>query len=128
MHAGPLSAVRNLTVLSLASNAISVTWLPPFSLNLTTAEPDVVYCVNVFNEIRDHQINNCSVIETEYSFVPNSEDHVDQYYEVTVTPRSNVEGARNGSSATAMGPPLTGLSICMYSRPCVSVCTSTYYT
>ena len=62
---GTLESVINLTTTSMSST-IHLGWQPPFSLNLTTAEPDIVYCVDVFDitDERDHLISNCSVFET----------------------------------------------------------------
>ncbi|MGJ8946007.1 hypothetical protein AB9K17_24255, partial [Salmonella enterica subsp. enterica serovar Kentucky] len=70
-----------------------------FSLNLTTTEPDIVYYVDVFsitdqNTERDHLISNCSVFETYYNF---EVDNLNTF-QFIITPRSNVEGARNGTS------------------------------
>ena len=86
----------------MMSSTIQLSWQPPFSLNLTTAEPDIVYCVNVFNIAdegieREPLISNCSVFETYYNFVvenPDTNDH----FQLTVTPRSNIEGARSGNT------------------------------
>ena len=70
---GELEAVGNLTSVS-TSSVITLTWQPPFSLNLTTAEPDIIYCIDIVNitnediEI-DHLISNCSVFETYYNLV-----------------------------------------------------------
>ncbi len=81
------------------SSAIQLSWQPPFSLNLTTAEPDIVYCVNVFNitDERDYLISNCSVFETYYNFVVENPDPKDTF-QFIVTPRSNIEGARSGNT------------------------------
>ena len=46
--AGTLEAVLHLIGTS-TSSAIQLSWQPPFSLNLTTAEPDIVYCVDILN-------------------------------------------------------------------------------
>ena len=84
------------------SSAIHLAWQPPFSLNLTTAEPDIVYCVDVFNITdgnteRDHLISNCSVFETYYNFEVDNPDTKD-LFQFIITARSNVEGARNGTA------------------------------
>ena len=76
-------------------------WKPPFSLNLTTAEPDIVYCVDIFNIVAEEQekeylITNCSVFESRYYFTVDNPDPRD-LFQFTITPRSNVEGARNGT-------------------------------
>ena len=91
-------------VSDLYRNASTLFWVAPFSLNLTNVDPDIVYCVEVYNITcgrRDLIISDCNVTEPSYT----SDDIVpDGYiYEYTVTPRSNVEGARNGTSLTKMG-------------------------
>ena len=98
---GSLEAIVNLTA-KLISSTIHLSWLPPFSLNLTTAEPDIVYCVDVFNTtdgeteiLRDHLISNCSVFEPYYNYAIDNPGDLLQFI---VTPRSNIEGARNGTS------------------------------
>ena len=88
----------------MISSAIQLLWQPPFSLNLTTAEPDIVYCVNVFNITdegmeREPLISNCSVFETCYNFVVDNPDPQDLFQLiVTRAPRSNIEGARSGNT------------------------------
>ena len=80
---GSLEAVINLTTTSMSST-IQLAWQPPFSLNLTTAEPNIVYCVDIFNITdgwtgRDHLINNCSVFETYYNFAVDNPDPNDLF-------------------------------------------------
>ena len=77
-------------------------WKAPFSLNLTNADPDIVYCVEVVNITcgRSLLTNECDMMETSYS----NDDLLPGYiYEYTVTPRSNAEGATNGTSVTVTG-------------------------
>ena len=100
---GSLEAVVNLMA-KFTSSFIHLSWLPPFSLNLTTAEPDIVYCVDVFNITsgetefeRDHLISNCSVFQSYYTFAIDDPDPIDSF-QFIVAPRSNIEGARNGTS------------------------------
>ena len=45
---GELEAVGNLTSV-LTSSVITLMWQLLFSLNLTTAEPDIVHCVDIVN-------------------------------------------------------------------------------
>ena len=96
---GPLQGVT-----SLVRNGDTLTWKPPFSLDLTVVDPDIVYCVEVYNITcgrRDLIINDCSVTEPSYT----SDDIAPHgyIYEYTVTPRSNVPEATNGTSVTVMG-------------------------
>ena len=101
---GKLEAVGNLAVGNLTSesvlSSIYLTWLPPFSLNITTAEPDIVYCIDItcFNitDGGDHLVSNCSVFTPHYNFTVENPDPRDLFH-FRVTPRSNVERARNGT-------------------------------
>jgi hypothetical protein len=72
-------------------------------LDLTGVDPDIVYCVEVYNITcgrRDLIISDCNVTEPSYT----SDDIMAGYiYEYTVTPRSNVEEASNGISVTIGG-------------------------
>ena len=88
------------------SSVIQLTWQPLFSLNLTTAEPDIIYCVDIHvfefsittGELdRNHLISNCSVFDSRYTFKVENPDPRD-LFQFTITPRSNVEEARNGTS------------------------------
>ena len=91
---------------SISRNSSTLSWVAPPSLDLTGIDPDIVYCVEVYNITcgrRDLIISDCNVTETSYT----SNDIVpDGYiYEYIVTPRSNVEGARNGTPSQ----PLRGI-------------------
>ena len=94
---GNLSAVSNIAVHN-NSTTIRVTWTAPFSLDLTNAEPDIAYCVDIFNITNEerHILTNCSVLQTHYRFVSNDSNPRDQF-KFIITPRSNIEGARNGT-------------------------------
>ena len=75
-----------------------ISWNPPFSLDLTNVEPDIVYCVGVHNITcggRELLISDCDVTETSYTSDVIAPDGY--IYEYIVTPRSNVEGALNGT-------------------------------
>ena len=66
---------------SISASAISISWEAPFSLDLTTAEPDIQYCVDVYNvtgERGDIVESSCDITETSYTFTPNnpSPDHL----------------------------------------------------
>ena len=63
MHTGVLDAVSDL-VSKNTSSAITLMWESLFSLNLTTAEPDIVYCMDVYDitsgrTARNHLISDC---------------------------------------------------------------------
>ena len=83
-------------------SASTLYWKAPFSLNLTAVDPDIIYCVEVYNITceRSFLIGECDVMETSYT---NDVLLPGYIYEYTVTPRSNVEGASNGTSLTVTG-------------------------
>ena len=96
---GPLQGVDGLERI----NEAVIVWEAPFSLNLTNVEPDIVYCVEVYNITcgrRELLISDCDVMETSYTSDVLQPGYI---YEYTVTPRSNVEGAQNGTSKTVTG-------------------------
>ena len=97
---GILNAVMDITK-TPSVTAIIVTWDSPFSMNLTHAEPDIVYCIDIFNvtsnqQADNHLISDCSVLDTQYTYAQNYPDPTNAF-EIRITPKSNVEGARNGT-------------------------------
>ena len=99
VQAGNLDQVSNLT-----REDSNITWLPPFSLNLTNIEPDIIYCVEVFNITCDKQrelvINVCHVTEPRYQNIILSPQLT---YNIVITPRSNFVGSVNGSRLETIG-------------------------
>ena len=97
---GPLDSVVSLHFVneSMSASAISISWEAPFSLNLTTAEPDIQYCVDVYNvsEGEDLLESRCDITETSYTFTPDNPSP-DNLFDFTVTPRSNVPSSLNGT-------------------------------
>lgn len=90
------------TVRGIRRNSSVISWEPPFSLNLTNVYPDIVYCVEIFNVTcgsRVLVVDDCYVLESVYTFLLNPAF----IHEIAVTPRSNVDGAENGSKATLNG-------------------------
>ena len=97
---------------SLVRNFTTLSWKAPFSLDLTNIEPDIAYCVDVYNITcggRKLLISDCDVTETSYTFDGISPEGY--LYEYIVTPRSNVEGAINGTPSQ----PLRGIN---YNKVC----------
>ena len=89
-------------MVDLTRNVSTLTWEAPFSLDLTGVDPDIIYCVEVYNITcgRSLLISECDVVETNYT----SDALLPGYiYEYTVTSRSNVEGASNGTSTNVTG-------------------------
>ena len=111
---GPLSLGSQVRNHQISSQSITITWDPPFSLNLTTtAEPDIQYCVDVYNVTGggdDHLQSVCDITETYYTFTASNPD---QLFNFTVTPRSNVEGSLNGTTSE----PIQGHT-CLGDVPC----------
>jgi hypothetical protein len=90
-------------VTEIKRNSSTITWKAPFSLDLTGADPDIVYCVEVYNitcGVDDLVVGDCNV--TEPHFVDNRLQQ-GYIYRITITPRSNGQGARNGTSFTKDG-------------------------
>ena len=90
-------------VLNLERNSTTISWTPPTSLNLTNVEPDIVYCVGIYDITcgeRNFLISDCSVTEPHYIYNSLLPGHI---YSITITPRSNVEASRNGTSLTEEG-------------------------
>ena len=80
-------------------------WDPPFSFNLTYAEPDVAYCIDVYNATNGtlhHLISDCNVTQPQYTFTTVSNPDPTDMFEFTITPRSNLPGARNGLKSEYM--------------------------
>ena len=98
-----LSAVSSIARVPDTTNII-IRWKPPFSLNLTHAEPDVVYCIDVYNVTNwsyDHLISDCSIKKTQYLLNVSLPDPRD-IFEFIITPRSNIAGAKNGTPSEPM--------------------------
>ena len=100
---GSLDVVRDIEIHVFNS---TISWNPPPSLDLTNVEPDIVYGVDVYNITcggRELLISDCDVTETSYTSDVIAPDGY--IYEYIVTPRSNVEGAINGTPSQ----PLRGI-------------------
>ena len=106
---GRLSAIGTISITSLNAVTLTVTWKPSFTLNLTTTEPDIVYCVDTYNVSINGSdmliISVCNIIEPRYKLTVDSLDPRDLFHFI-VTPRFNIyiEGVRNGPPSQ----PVTG--------------------
>ena len=90
-------------VTDVKRNLSSITWGPPFSLNLTGIDPDIVYCVEVYNitcGVDDLVVGNCNVTEPRYVDNGLQQGHICR---IIVTPRSNGRNAQNGTNSTKEG-------------------------
>ena len=115
VDAGVLSSVSSISRVPDTSN-IMLTWKPPYSLNLTGVEPDVAYCIDIYNVTDgayDHLISTCDVTTTWYTFSVSHPDPRD-LFQFTVTPRSNIAGAKNGTPSEPMEAYFYGNHISYY--------------
>ena len=72
-------------------------------MNLTGVEPDIVYCVEVYNitcGVDDLVVGDCNVTELRYVDNRLQQGHI---YRITITPRSNGQNAQNGTNKTKKG-------------------------
>ena len=85
---------------------VSYLWEPPSTLDLTGVEPDIVFCIKVSNITcgADNLVaSDCEVMNPVYPSSVGGGLDPSYVYEITVTPRSNVLGAINGSAFTTQG-------------------------
>ena len=95
-YPGPLDAANGLAKVNS-----TLSWVAPFSLDLTNIDPDIVYCVDVYNITcggRDLVSSDCHVTDINYTAFSDG-----YLYEYIVIPRSNVEGAGNGTQSQWRG-------------------------
>ena len=78
-------------------------WTPPPTLDLTDAEPDIVYCIEIYNITCDNQRDLLSSDCYQLDPVYGGQFSYYYIYEIAVTPRSNVIGAINGTPLTVNG-------------------------
>ena len=96
-----MSRVSNLRRNPLTSD---ITWIPPYSLNLTEVDPDIAYRVDVYNITcgkEDLLVHNYTVTEPYY--INTSILQRSDLFKIGVTPMSNVQGALNGMKQTITG-------------------------
>ena len=93
--------------LNVNQNGSTISWEPPFSLNLSHINPNIIYCVDVYkftqciNLTSDPLVSDCNVAHPHYTYT--QQDGSDDLLQFIVTPRSNVDNAVNGISATRKG-------------------------
>ena len=113
IHVGQLNSISGIVVSHETKGSILFTWQPPFSLNLTHSEPDVAYCIEIYNktcEMKHHLLDDCDV------FVPRYELSVNRsldLYEILITPRSNTVSGMNGTLLRYTGK-LFCITICHF--------------
>ena len=98
---GSLKSVKKLAFdeRSTTSTSVFITWEAPFSLNLTTAEPDIMYFIDIYNISGGGElVESNNVVTSSYIFTPDN-PNPDHLFSFEVTPRSNVPGALNGTTS-----------------------------
>ena len=92
-----LDAVTDVKAVRNSSN-ILVTWMPPFTLDLTNIVHDITYCVDIMEgpPFVNMLYSQCTIIQTEATFPLPFMSACNQYM-VTVKPNNQ---AGNGTSAS----------------------------
>ena len=91
---GYLPAVVSLR-LSQHGSSISLMWIAPFTLDISNSDPDITYCVEVFNFTASLNLQ-CEITVTEFTY-PLHHIGCDEFYSFTVTP---VNAAGRGTSTS----------------------------
>ncbi len=97
---GLLPAVGSLIATPIPLDSIiSLTWTPPFSLDIPGVDPDIIgYCVSVVNSTSSLVIHSqCGITDTQYDYTVSPRSTPCDNYTFTVTP-VNIVG--NGTSAS----------------------------
>ena len=84
-----------------SSNVLTTSWTSLPSLDLTDTDPDIVYIVDLFRITCGEDVSMSHENVTGNS-TSNTVDLM-QIYKAIITPRNNVDGARNGTSVILKG-------------------------
>ena len=84
-----------------SSSVLTTSWASLPSLDLTDIDPDIVYSVDLFKITCGQYVSMSHKIVLGNS-TSNTLDLM-QIYKTIITPRNNVEGARNGTSVIMKG-------------------------
>ena len=97
---GLLAAVGSLKA-NPEQTFVNLTWTPPFSLNITSTDPDFFYCVEVYNISTGVTLFDSSynMYDPNFNFMTPGSSSCDRF-EFRVIP---VNGAGNGSMASVNG-------------------------
>ncbi len=98
-----LPAVGSLTAISILDTIISLTWRPPFSLDITNVDPDITgYCVGVVNFTSSLVIHSqCGITDTQYNYTVSPRSTPCDTYTFTITP-VNIVGNGEPASVTIL--------------------------
>ena len=94
---GPLTSVTDVK-----RHLTNVSWIPPFSQNLTDFEPDIIYCLAVYRVTCSTTEPLFHVCGIEVSYYINNTLSSSDLYKFEVTPMSN-GGSLNGITSTVQG-------------------------
>lgn len=96
---GQLTAVKNISIEIGDEKAVNISWVPPFTLNISDTDVDITYCVTISN-ISLVVWKKCEINQTKY--MPPTNKLLCENYDVFITP---VNGAGMGvASTTTMNP------------------------
>ncbi len=101
-HVGRLPAVGSLAAtLAPVDSILSLTWTPPFTLDIPGVDPDIAhYCVVVVNLTSSSEILfMCNVTDTQYNYTVSPNGIVCDTYNFTVVP-VNIVGLGTSASVT----------------------------
>ena len=93
--AGTLDRVSNINA-TVQDQSVAIMWEAPFTLDLTNVDPDITYCVDVMDSLRNTLYSQCGINTTSVT-IPLNADLICQASGYTITP---VNLAGNGSVAT----------------------------
>ncbi len=100
----PLKAVQDLKLVKFTESSFQISWQPPFSLDLTNAEPDIIFIVTLV-EVNGESLNQTTtqvnLPDKEYQqYTVNYAEPI-QSLTLIVIPRSNVDNINviNGDSS-----------------------------
>lgn len=91
-----------LTAKATTNTSIFVSWMPPFSLEITPTNTEtgtIFYCVDIYNTIISHLVSVCGLAGTQFVYFPVDPSPCDSV-NVVVTP---VNAAGNGSRSHSTG-------------------------
>ena len=98
---GILSAISLLSIVA-SNSTLSLTWEPPFTLDITAVDPDITYCVDVIGSTSSVTLHSqCDITMTEFSY-PLPQDAVCHSYVLSITP-VNVVGRGFSNSVSYIG-------------------------
>ena len=94
MIIGVLDEVKEVNV-SVNCSSISLTWKPPFSFNISNIDPDMMFCIEVYNisegemvQLHDSE-RYCSITTPQYILL--TQDPMPTHsYQFRITPRNIV--------------------------------------